>query len=168
MFIGPRAVLLWARLVHCAAMTEAELIREYLAERETPCPACGYNLRGSGGERCPECGHSLELRLTRGALSNNPYPPQFEAARVAEYLRTRDIQCPACKHELRGYRGTECPGCQMRLSVWALRPHGLDLPGGKRSRLWLLMQLFGGLIMAPLAVVGLIALLQLLSQLRSL
>lgn len=35
----------------------------YLAERDEPCPACGYNLRGLTGEACPECGESLRLRV---------------------------------------------------------------------------------------------------------
>lgn len=29
---------------------------EYLAERDVPCPGCGYNLRNLTGALCPECG----------------------------------------------------------------------------------------------------------------
>lgn len=36
---------------------------QYLAERDTPCPGCGYNLRGLEQDRCPECGERLELRI---------------------------------------------------------------------------------------------------------
>lgn len=37
----------------------------YLAQRDTPCPHCGYNLRGVESPRCPECGGALELTLAR-------------------------------------------------------------------------------------------------------
>lgn len=37
------------------------MLREYLAQRDEPCPSCGYNLRGLQGARCPEC--ALEVRL---------------------------------------------------------------------------------------------------------
>lgn len=39
-----------------APHARAELCRVYLADIDVPCPSCGYNLRGSDGERCPECG----------------------------------------------------------------------------------------------------------------
>lgn len=35
----------------------------YLRDREEPCPACRYNLRGLTGEACPECGEPLRLRV---------------------------------------------------------------------------------------------------------
>lgn len=41
---------------------EASPLRSYLAERDCPCPNCGYNLRGLAGENCPEC--NLPLRLS--------------------------------------------------------------------------------------------------------
>ncbi len=37
-------------------------LRDYLATRDVPCPACGYNLRGLTSGRCPEC--NLEVVLT--------------------------------------------------------------------------------------------------------
>jgi hypothetical protein len=47
-------------------------VRAFLAERDTPCPACGYNLRGLAGTKCPECGRMLLLKElmgpTRGRL----------------------------------------------------------------------------------------------------
>jgi hypothetical protein len=42
---------------------DADLLREYLAVRDAPCPGCGYNLRGLTTGRCPECAESLELRV---------------------------------------------------------------------------------------------------------
>lgn len=37
------------------------MLPEYLADRDEPCPSCGYNLRGLSGNRCPEC--ALEVCL---------------------------------------------------------------------------------------------------------
>ncbi|GIK19747.1 MAG: hypothetical protein DYG93_09035 [Leptolyngbya sp. PLA2] len=42
---------------------EADRLREFLAERDEPCPSCGYNLRGLAGRACPECGLGLTLRV---------------------------------------------------------------------------------------------------------
>lgn len=36
----------------------------FLAERDVPCPGCGYNLRGLESPACPECNEALELRIT--------------------------------------------------------------------------------------------------------
>src|SRR5690348_785690 len=41
------------------------LVSGYLADRDEPCPRCGYNLRGVESEQCPECGERLELGLVR-------------------------------------------------------------------------------------------------------
>ena len=38
-------------------------MRHYLAERDTACPRCGYNLRNLTGSRCPECGDELRLQI---------------------------------------------------------------------------------------------------------
>lgn len=40
-----------------------ELCRAFLAGRDVPCPACGYNLRNTDVARCPECGGPLELAI---------------------------------------------------------------------------------------------------------
>ncbi len=40
-------------------MSEAEQLKAFLAERDVPCRDCGYNLRGSVGVVCPECGEPI-------------------------------------------------------------------------------------------------------------
>jgi hypothetical protein len=37
----------------------------HLAEQDTPCPGCGYNLRGCQNQSCPECGIALVLSVNR-------------------------------------------------------------------------------------------------------
>lgn len=39
--------------------TRGDLLRTFLADRDEPCPNCGYNLRGVGHDRCPECGQQV-------------------------------------------------------------------------------------------------------------
>jgi hypothetical protein len=39
------------------------MLREFLADQDTPCPACGYNLRGLQAEACPECSAPVLLRV---------------------------------------------------------------------------------------------------------
>jgi hypothetical protein len=34
----------------------------YLKEHDSPCPGCGYNLRGVEAEVCPECSRAVRLR----------------------------------------------------------------------------------------------------------
>lgn len=38
-----------------------QVVREYLADRDSPCPTCGYNLRGLDSDKCPECGEPAAL-----------------------------------------------------------------------------------------------------------
>lgn len=46
----------------------------YLADRDAPCPACGYNLRGLEGARCPECGAELTLAgVKTGESAPDPF-----------------------------------------------------------------------------------------------
>jgi len=45
------------------------LLKSYLAERDVPCPGCGYNLRGLAEEKCPECGLAIELGVC-GSTTN--------------------------------------------------------------------------------------------------
>lgn len=40
-------------------------IQMFLADRDAPCPGCGYNLRGIEQATCPECGRAIELALAR-------------------------------------------------------------------------------------------------------
>ena len=41
-----------------------ELLRSFLADRDQPCPSCGYNLRGLTTNHCPECAVPLGIGLT--------------------------------------------------------------------------------------------------------
>jgi hypothetical protein len=45
------------------AAERASLLALFLADRDTPCPQCGYNLRNLQVDRCPECGEQLVLRV---------------------------------------------------------------------------------------------------------
>ena len=65
-------------MVRCNVM-EPTLLNAYLADRDEPCPLCGYNLRTLSGDRCPECGN--ELRLQVGLVE--PRMGWFIAALVA-------------------------------------------------------------------------------------
>jgi hypothetical protein len=42
---------------------DREELRRYIAERDIPCPGCGYNLRGLASNRCPECNRLLRLTV---------------------------------------------------------------------------------------------------------
>jgi hypothetical protein len=49
---------------------DAEMLRIFLMERDAPCAACGYNLRGLNVDKCPECAEPLALALSaRPAIS---------------------------------------------------------------------------------------------------
>ena len=55
-----------ARPVQAEAASDpvaADLLCRFLADRDAPCPACGYNLRNLQGTRCPECGDELVLKV---------------------------------------------------------------------------------------------------------
>ncbi len=41
----------------------ADLLLEYLRERDVPCPGCGYDLRDLAQPRCPECREDLALSV---------------------------------------------------------------------------------------------------------
>jgi len=48
------------------------VLQAFVAERDTPCPGCGYSLRGLKTSRCPECNEELvlELRLAEPRLTS--------------------------------------------------------------------------------------------------
>lgn len=48
---------------------EARRLRTLLAERDVPCPKCGFNLRGITCGACPECGLSLSTQMWSRAPS---------------------------------------------------------------------------------------------------
>ncbi|MBL1217397.1 MAG: hypothetical protein D8M59_07860 [Planctomycetes bacterium] len=41
----------------------------FLAERDEPCPKCGYNLRGCTSTKCPECGTTVKLVIKQAYWS---------------------------------------------------------------------------------------------------
>lgn len=43
--------------------SDQAFLKSFLEARDTPCPACGYNLRRLKGDRCPECGRQLVLSV---------------------------------------------------------------------------------------------------------
>jgi hypothetical protein len=45
------------------AGSDEQWLAEFLRDRDTPCPACTYNLRGLTSGRCPECGQALRLAV---------------------------------------------------------------------------------------------------------
>ncbi len=45
------------------AREDVALLTAFLAERDVPCPRCGYNLHGLTNGRCPECGDYLRLQV---------------------------------------------------------------------------------------------------------
>jgi len=59
-------------------------LQDYLADRDEPCPRCGYNLRGLQSARCPECGDPLRLKV--GLVE----------PRLAPYIATLVALCFGC------------------------------------------------------------------------
>ena len=45
------------------APLDLHLLHQFLLGRDVPCPSCAYNLRDLPGERCPECGQVIVLRV---------------------------------------------------------------------------------------------------------
>jgi hypothetical protein len=50
-------------MIPASGTSEPELIKAFVADRDVPCPACGYNLRGGQSMACAECGARLDLRV---------------------------------------------------------------------------------------------------------
>lgn len=51
----------------------SDSLRSFLAERDEPCPNCGYNLRGLTTDVCPECRHELVLGVRVREPRHGPY-----------------------------------------------------------------------------------------------
>src|SRR5687768_6030087 len=64
------------------AMTDRELLVEFLSSRDVECPRCGYNLRTLQGDRCTECG----LRMTLALRAAEPMLVAWITATVAAAL----------------------------------------------------------------------------------
>jgi len=47
--------------------SDAALLQQFLTGRDSACPQCDYNLRDLRGDRCPECGEMLVLRVSVAA-----------------------------------------------------------------------------------------------------
>jgi hypothetical protein len=45
-------------------MSDLDHFRAFVADRDVPCPSCGYSLRDLTEARCPECGEPLTLGVT--------------------------------------------------------------------------------------------------------
>ncbi len=123
---------------------DADLVRHYLAGRDLPCPRCGYNLRGLGGDGCPECGLQFAPAIVPKYLQQPLESPHHRALRLRAYLADRDVPCPSCGGNLRGVTTTTCPTCQHPLDAWSLRPAGLDLTrASHRTGAFILVTLIG-------------------------
>lgn len=65
---GAEVFVATARAIHASKGTDQSArIRAFLARHDFPCPNCGYQLRDSSGDRCPECGHALTFETIREA-----------------------------------------------------------------------------------------------------
>lgn len=51
--------------------SDDELLKQFLANRDAPCPNCGYNLRNLQKATCPECGHAIRLNV--GLVDPKPF-----------------------------------------------------------------------------------------------
>ncbi|XAM01564.1 hypothetical protein OT109_09230 [Phycisphaeraceae bacterium D3-23] len=53
--------------------SETQALLDYVAQREVPCPRCGYNLRGLTQPSCPECGNGLVLSVGSSSPLNRAW-----------------------------------------------------------------------------------------------
>jgi hypothetical protein len=58
------SVLLAPDATDHAASRDRDLLRQFLDGRNVRCARCFYNLRDLAGDKCPECGQHLALRLS--------------------------------------------------------------------------------------------------------
>lgn len=119
--------------------------RRYLQKYDHPCGRCGYNLRGSDGVQCPECGFDV--------LAHDVVPPllrsrEIESKRVAQYLASNTANCPRCRGSLAGHTTNRCPRCERTFTLWEITPRGLPRATARRvvARTMLIV-ILGGLLM---------------------
>jgi len=73
------------------------------------CPACGYDLRGTIGDRCSECGETFDRALL--STSALPWARYRQVGSVRAYLRTVwliTIGSPALAHEVSKQHDAHC------------------------------------------------------------
>jgi predicted RNA-binding Zn-ribbon protein involved in translation (DUF1610 family) len=87
--------------VHDEPPKAAPLLTKFLADRDAPCEACGYNLRGVTTLFCPECGAVI------------PRPSQDEVVRM-EGRGTDLLWCPKCRYPMHDLKTDRCPECGYR------------------------------------------------------
>ena len=61
--------------MHEPAQVDGQALRQFLAERDIPCPGCGYNLRGLARSLCPECARPFTLQELLPPTSLGPNTP---------------------------------------------------------------------------------------------
>lgn len=71
--VGPAPVPAAVPAAEREARPDRDLVVDYLAWRDTPCPGCSFNLRGVNQGRCPECGLSLRLQVEGVGKLENAY-----------------------------------------------------------------------------------------------
>lgn len=103
-------------------MKDEELI-SYLAEHDSPCPACYRNLRGCKDAACPACAKVLvinEVMWIHGAFQNQnrmprPMPGSPEATHLDRYFLKYKPDCPGCGYQLHRLTTDTCPECGKEL-----------------------------------------------------
>lgn len=103
--------------------------RRYLDRYDHPCQRCGYNLRGSDGLTCPECGFDV---LAQDILPPPLRDPELESARVARYLESNEANCPRCRGSLAKHTSNRCPRCERVFTLWEISPRGLPRAATRR------------------------------------
>ncbi|MEM8784031.1 MAG: hypothetical protein AAGE65_14415 [Planctomycetota bacterium] len=97
----------------------AVAVADYLSRNHARCPACRYDLFGTDGRACPECG----LELTQHAFRTRLKPGHDERVSYLRGLCKRHpIACPACAARVNEPADLACPGCGEPLDPWQLTP----------------------------------------------
>lgn len=81
-------------------------LASYLADRDVPCPSCGYNLRNLAASNCPECGEPLEVRLTPPNALNARYLACVLAMGGAWSVKTTIILAVVLPANAQGWMGS--------------------------------------------------------------